>query len=680
MFKVKEAQRKLDEIEQQIKNAEADKLRIEAELEKVMTTLSRLASEKKKAESDLKAVKSSETKHMRPPPIKKRTGKSPPPKPSLIQSSCESIPPPRPLSKLNTSGSSLRTFLTTSNDSLSFKPPPRPKSRQWASKSSEAPREYFNSKTSSLVSLDSSGSRPPKPPCRPNVPKPTSPPALRPRPRGYHTMGAKSLQSKDFHSQNNGGKYKTSPAFGHKLDENQEKMKRNRDRVCTEIKTTESAFVENLETLNTHYILPLKDRRSPMKAEDSKILFNNIDDILMFHKLLLSQLKGSTNDTIHKPFVNINRLLSIYTTYVNGYNAALDVARDYERNSRFQRFLEKAMKESDKNLGLMAYLIMPVQRIPRYVLLLKEVIKNTPPEKKDIQESLQKSLTKVENVAQEINERKRRLDNQLMALAIRAKLGKSIPFDLFHKDREFVFEGQCKELKLNSRHVKDRVVVIFSDMILWATFPAYKYKGHRSMKTLIHQRVGIPDPISDKKGAKVVQGLRLSNKGDQSATMFFFDDVKRADDMAGYIAEIVQKKKLKSVSSMSRNSTLPLPQQVFVEEEKFSPAASQTNTPTAEQKKHHQRIRSMWGGTQLGLISASIASGALRGSPRSAFSPRSDGSHSPPARRGRSQPPRRPNSPRTGGHSPPARTSPSSRKGLRPPPFGKAKHSRKSRM
>ncbi len=54
-------------------------------------------------------------------------------------------------------------------------------------------------------------------------------------------------------------------------------------------------------------------------------------------------------------------------------------------------------------LTLSGYLIMPIQRIPRYKLLLEVILQNTQPDHPDY-ENLQKALSEVETIALTIND------------------------------------------------------------------------------------------------------------------------------------------------------------------------------------------------------------------------------------------------------------------------------------
>jgi len=394
------------------------------------------------------------------------------------------------------------------------------------------------------------------------------------------------------------------------------RMERTRENVCKEIVSSEKAYVESLLNLVDHFVKPMR-KRGPLKLDEVNLLFSNIEDILSFHQVLLSQLQDCDQQDIYMPFRNIGGITNLYTEYVNGYSRAIEVCHRHENSSRFQKFLQSAVKASRSSLGLMAYLIMPVQRIPRYALLLKEVIKNTSRRNVEVRTSLQKSLNKVEKVATEINERKRMVDNKLSIMAIQAKLGKSLNssplkgVELLEDHRWFIHEGRLRELKLNSLHVKERVVVVFSDLILWATFPQYKYKGHRSLVSARIKRVQYEDPKNRDRmtfAFEITNGLK-----DTDPTVFLCSSTKMANTWISRLKNTrVQTDSKHIVSPTMAN----VPQVFKVEEDTSSKInfddssssrfESQSST-ISDRMTHHARIRSIWGGTQqLGLMSASI--------------------------------------------------------------------------
>ena len=73
-------------------------------------------------------------------------------------------------------------------------------------------------------------------------------------------------------------------------------------------------------------------------------------------------------------FLQLVPYLRMYTQYVNNLNVAMTTLDECKRKSKqFVAFLDTKLKTT-KGLDIGSFLIMPVQRIPRYVLLLKVFI------------------------------------------------------------------------------------------------------------------------------------------------------------------------------------------------------------------------------------------------------------------------------------------------------------------
>jgi len=127
-------------------------------------------------------------------------------------------------------------------------------------------------------------------------------------------------------------------------------------------------------------------------------------------------------------------------------------------------------------------LVMPVQRIPRYVLLLKEIIKHTHKEDPELPE-LQQGLEKVQSVAQEINTRLRESENRAVVGQILSQLDMGsakdkteLPFNL---SRLFVLEGELTE------HMESTVgqcyCYLFNDILIAAST---KKRGRAQLRSV----------------------------------------------------------------------------------------------------------------------------------------------------------------------------------------------------
>ncbi len=92
-----------------------------------------------------------------------------------------------------------------------------------------------------------------------------------------------------------------------------------------------------------------------------------------------------------------------------------------------QEFLreQRALCSSD----LMSLLILPVQRVPRYQLLFAELLRLTPPTHPE-RPSVEAALSKVQSIAAQINEAKRRAEQMTSVLRVQNRLSVSSSYGL----------------------------------------------------------------------------------------------------------------------------------------------------------------------------------------------------------------------------------------------------------
>jgi hypothetical protein len=143
------------------------------------------------------------------------------------------------------------------------------------------------------------------------------------------------------------------------------------------------------------------------------------------------------------------------------------------------------------NMELTSYLIMPIQRIPRYVLLLSDLFKNTPEDHKDY-EDLKKALAKMESVAEYVNTKKREAENLMGVLIVSKHISDMVcmrnlkcemsiamtshncspnafilqdnPAELAQPHRRYVRQGLLSEV--DGKNIKNRYAFLFNDSLL----------------------------------------------------------------------------------------------------------------------------------------------------------------------------------------------------------------------
>ena len=108
-----------------------------------------------------------------------------------------------------------------------------------------------------------------------------------------------------------------------------------------------------------------------IKAKHAATITSNLPALLAFHERFLGALAaGSAKE---KAFSSVLQqlctvsLVCLYSAYSRGYYTALDVFAAYSKSRRLQRFLRSKRQEGKP---LSNHLILPIQRVTRYLLLL----------------------------------------------------------------------------------------------------------------------------------------------------------------------------------------------------------------------------------------------------------------------------------------------------------------------
>eukprot|EP01095_Lingulamoeba_sp_RSL-Kostka_P017853 TRINITY_DN9529_c0_g2_i1.p1 TRINITY_DN9529_c0_g2~~TRINITY_DN9529_c0_g2_i1.p1 ORF type:complete len:247 (+),score=57.52 TRINITY_DN9529_c0_g2_i1:3-743(+) len=136
-----------------------------------------------------------------------------------------------------------------------------------------------------------------------------------------------------------------------------------------------------------------------------------------------------------------------------------------KNNKKFASFLKKLEKDrSLKNLSLESFLIMPVQRVPRYVMLLTDLLKNTWNDHPD-HEDLKQALAKMKETGDFINESKRDSESIMKLHDICSKIKNSKIQGLFSPSRRWIKQGDVQLIHKNKS--KDVTLHLFNDLILF---------------------------------------------------------------------------------------------------------------------------------------------------------------------------------------------------------------------
>jgi hypothetical protein len=191
---------------------------------------------------------------------------------------------------------------------------------------------------------------------------------------------------------------KVKPEPGADLD-------KTREYIVKEILSTEKTYIDSLEEAMKKYYEPMLQEAEKDPQIDKELLhkiFGNMKLILpinqnhLYDVLVQRVTNWNSKTLIGDLFVNFAHLLKMYTQYSNGYDVAMKSLDIIATQSWFPRFCQvKVLIES--------LLIMPIQRIPRYNLLLTDLYRHTPSDHAD-DSNILKALNNIRNTASHVNE------------------------------------------------------------------------------------------------------------------------------------------------------------------------------------------------------------------------------------------------------------------------------------
>lgn len=280
--------------------------------------------------------------------------------------------------------------------------------------------------------------------------------------------------------------------------------RQKRDKIANEILTTEQSYLKSLTLMNEIYRIPMLEasRRGELAiSEDDiqQIFSRTFVDILKVNFVLLQGLvdrlsNWSETQSLGDLLLDMLPFLKMYTFYTGGWDKANELLDEYESKESFAHFLSERQKSFPQTQHIRFYLIMPIQRIPRYRLLLEDLVKNTNEDHPDL-ENLRKALERILLVANQVDRAIEEHKNRARLLQIQKKFIESI--QILEIGRVFIKEGELT--KICRKDHKKFYFWLFNDLLLYAKeMPGNRFTRSRSypLKSIVIRNV--PDDPSKK--------------------------------------------------------------------------------------------------------------------------------------------------------------------------------------
>ncbi|XP_074645076.1 FYVE, RhoGEF and PH domain-containing protein 2-like [Tubulanus polymorphus] len=292
-----------------------------------------------------------------------------------------------------------------------------------------------------------------------------------------------------------------------------------------ELLITERAYVEKLRLISQTFCGEIEAANKKHRYFPDEVIsqmFSNIGSIYtLHHDHLLPQLEDrwkiwekeeSKIGDIMKTFAPF---LKIYSEYVKNYDKGTTLLMSwYQKCLPFKEMLDSIqMKPECGKLGVQHHMLEPIQRVPRYRLLLEEYLRYLPEDSPD-RAATQQALDLVSTAAAHSNQAMKQIEKFSKLMEIYEKIGGAVD-DLVNPTRDIIKEGKIMKVSARNGQRMERYIFLFNDLILVCQEQAislngamYKLKSKLSvegMKIYEGDNQDLPNTIVVKTREKVLE-------------------------------------------------------------------------------------------------------------------------------------------------------------------------------
>ncbi|XP_068601490.1 FYVE, RhoGEF and PH domain-containing protein 1 [Brachionichthys hirsutus] len=245
--------------------------------------------------------------------------------------------------------------------------------------------------------------------------------------------------------------------------------------IANELLHTETAYVSKLHLLDQVFCARLLEEarsRPSFPCDVVQGIFSNICSIYCFHQqFLLPALQKRMDEWDSNPRIGdilqkLAPFLKMYGEYVKNFDRAMELVNTWmQRSAQFKTIIQDIQREDRcGNLTLQHHMLEPVQRIPRYELLLKDYLHRLPEDAPDYRDA-QKSLELIATAAEHSNAAIRKMERMRKLLKVYELLGGEE--DIVNPTNELIKEGHILKLSNKNGTSQDRYLILFNDRLLY---------------------------------------------------------------------------------------------------------------------------------------------------------------------------------------------------------------------
>ncbi|XP_033087837.1 rho guanine nucleotide exchange factor 4 isoform X2 [Trachypithecus francoisi] len=281
-------------------------------------------------------------------------------------------------------------------------------------------------------------------------------------------------------------------AGGAEAQSSKDQMRTN---VINEILSTERDYIKHLRDICEGYVRQCRKRADMFSEEQLRTIFGNIEDIYRCQKAFVKALEQRFNrerphlSELGACFLEHQADFQIYSEYCNNHpNACVELSR-LTKLSKYVYFFEACrLLQKMIDISLDGFLLTPVQKICKYPLQLAELLKYTHPQHRDFKD-VEAALHAMKNVAQLINERKRRLENIDKIAQWQSAIEDWEGEDLLVRSSELIYSGELTRVTQPQAKSQQRMFFLFDHQLIYCKKDLLRrdvlyYKGRLDMDGL----------------------------------------------------------------------------------------------------------------------------------------------------------------------------------------------------
>ncbi|CAI5794023.1 guanine nucleotide exchange factor VAV2 isoform X1 [Podarcis lilfordi] len=263
-----------------------------------------------------------------------------------------------------------------------------------------------------------------------------------------------------------------------------------------EIQETEAKYYKTLEDIEKNYMNPL---RLVLTLQEMEAIFINLEDLIKVHFNFLRAIDVSMmsgGSSLAKVFLEFKERLLIYGEYCSHMEYAQTTLNHLMANREdvHQKIEECTLKVQDGKFKLQDLLVVPMQRVLKYHLLLKELLSHSSdrPEKQQLKEALEAMQ----------------------------------PVKLEEYGRPKI-DGELKVRSIVNHTKQDRYLFLFDKVVIVCKRKGYNYEQKDIIELFCYKMTD--DPMNNKDIKKWSYGFYLTHLQGKQGFQFFCktEDMKR---------------------------------------------------------------------------------------------------------------------------------------------------------